>query len=81
MGYHKKKIVRGVYGYFSKVEEEWEELLDARDQDAKILELCEIADLYGAISAYIEKRYGLTMEDIKQMSDLTSSAFEDGERK
>jgi len=81
MGYHIKEIERGVFGDFSKIEEEWEELIDARSQNAIILELCEIADLYGAISGYVEKRFGMSMDDIKKMSELTSSAFKDGERK
>lgn len=81
MGYHKRDIKRGTYGDFSKIQEEWEELADAREQGAKLLELCELSDLYGAIAGYVEKHFGLTIEDIKQMSELTSSAFRDGERK
>ncbi len=80
MGYHTKKFKKGVYGEFSKVQEEWEELLDARLQDGKILELCELADLYGAISGYVEKKFNLTMDDVAKMSRMTSEAFEEGER-
>lgn len=80
MGYHKREIPEGVYGEFSKVAEEWEELLDARDQNARILELCEIADLYGALAGYVEKRFGMSMDDVKKMAELTSSAFLDGSR-
>ncbi len=80
MGYHTKKFKKGVYGEFSKIQEEWEELLDARLQDGKILELCELADLYGAISGYVEKKFNLTMDDIAKMSRMTSEAFEEGER-
>lgn len=29
MGYHTREFNKGTYGEFSKVEEEWEELLDA----------------------------------------------------
>lgn len=80
MGYHTRDIKRGVYGDFSKVVEEWEELLDARLQDGKILELVEIADLYGALEGYLEKRYGMNMEDVAKMSRMTSSAFIEGKR-
>ena len=80
MGYHTKKFKKGVYGEFSKVVEEWEELLDARLQDGKILELCEIADLYGAIAGYVKGKFNLTMEDVAKMSRMTSEAFEEGER-
>lgn len=37
MGYHIKKIKKGVYGELSKITEEYEELLDAIDQNAKIM--------------------------------------------
>ena len=80
MGYHTKKIKKGRYGEFSKVQEEWDELMDARLQDGKILELCELADLYGAISGYVEAKYNLTMDDIAKMSKMTSEAFEEGSR-
>lgn len=81
MGYHTKSITKGVVGDFSKIEEEINELLDAREQGSKVLELCELSDLYGAIEAYLKKRYNLSMHDIKVMSDLTISAFKDGSRK
>lgn len=80
MGYHTREFEKGVYGEFSKVEEEWEELLDARLQDGKILELCELADLYGAIDGYVKAKYNLTIEDVAVMSRMTSSAFEEGKR-
>lgn len=69
MGYHRKEIPKGVYGEFSKIEEEFLELKDACEQDAKIMELCEISDLYGAIEAYVETK-GLSMDDIKKMLGL-----------
>lgn len=81
MGYHKRSITKGNFGDFSKIEEEWQELLDSREQGCKIMELCELSDLYGAISGYVQKHYGINMDDIKQMSELTASAFKDGSRK
>lgn len=80
MGYHTREFKKGVLGEFSKVEEEWEELLDARLQDGKILELCELADLHGAIDAYVKAKFNLTIEDVAKMARMTSSAFEDGTR-
>ena len=80
MGYHKRVIKKGILGEFSKIQEEWDELSDAHEQDGKVLEICEIADLYGAISLYIKNKYGLTMEDIKKMSDMTTDAFKSGKR-
>jgi len=81
MGYHIREITKGSFGDFSKIQEEWEELLDAHEQGGKILELVELSDLYGAIEGYIQSKYGMTMEDIKQMSGMTSSAFKEGKRK
>lgn len=81
MGYHTRVISKGILGEFSKIQEEWEELMDARQQQAKILELCELADLYGAIDAYVQNKYGMSIGDIKQMSDMTVSSFKEGSRK
>lgn len=81
MGYHTRIINKGTFGDFSKIQEEWEELLDAHEQKAKILELVEISDLYGAIEGYLNKEYGLSMEDIRVMSNMTVSSFIEGKRK
>lgn len=81
MGYHINKINKGILGEFSKVQEEWEELMDARQQGGKVLELCELSDLYGAIDAYLRSEYTMTIDDIKTMSDMTVSAFREGSRK
>jgi len=76
-GYHKKKITRGEFGTISKIIEEYEELIDAHEQGAKIMVLCELADLYGAMEGYIEREYNLSMKDIEKMSSLTKKAFKD----
>lgn len=82
MGYHKTKIERGEFGELSKIREEFEELLDANAQSAKIMVLCELSDLIGAIEGYLKKYHpGFTMADLTQMSALTQSAFLDGSRK
>lgn len=81
MGYHLKTISKGTLGEFSKIKEEFEELSDANAQQAKILELCELSDLYGAMEAYLQNKFNMTMDDIKQMSIMTKSAFQEGSRK
>jgi len=81
MEYNINKIQKGIFGEFSKIQEEWDELTDARNQGGKILELCELSDLYGAIEGYIKNRYQISMDDLKQMSEMTQSAFLDGSRK
>lgn len=80
MGYHQREIKKGTLGEFSKIREEIEELLDAHQQGIKMLELCELCDLFGAIEAYIAKN-NLTLEDLIKMKNLTKSAFESGDRK
>lgn len=79
MGYHKKKIPKGILGEFSKIEEEFLELKDAVEQEDKILILCELSDLLGATEEYI-KKYNLTLRDLKVFSDKTKEAFKEGIR-
>lgn len=78
-GYHTTKISKGILGYSSKIREELDELQDAEVQEAKILIHCELADLHGALEA-CAATYGLTMEDLKAMADLTKNAFQTGKR-
>ncbi len=79
MGYHKREIEKGTIGEFSKIKEEFEELADAEEQKCKQLITCELSDLIGAIEEYA-KKYNLTLEDLKQFSDMTKSAFKEGKR-
>lgn len=79
-GYHVRDITRGTYGEFSKIVEEFEELLDAHEQGVKIMELCEISDLYGALRGYVERHFGMTMDDVAVMSKRTDNAFRSGAR-
>lgn len=79
MGYHKGIIKKGVVGEYSKIKEEFDELTDAIDQDNKVLIICELTDMVGAIEEYI-KKYNLTIKDLKDFSDLTKSAFKEGKR-
>ena len=80
MGYHKRKINKGVLGEFSKVQEEIEELQDAHEQDNAILMLCELSDLMGAIEAFTKNKYNLRLTDLISFSNLTKSAFKEGKR-
>lgn len=80
MGYHKNKIEKGILGEFSKIKEEFDELTDAQAQNNKVLIICELTDLVGAIEEYA-KNFNLSIEDLKSFSDLTKAAFTDGSRK
>jgi hypothetical protein len=79
MGYHKTNIDKGIIGEFSKITEEYQELQDAYEQQNKILQICELTDLIGAIEEYA-KQFNLTIEDLKSFSDMTKSAFKEGKR-
>lgn len=78
-GYHKQKIEKGVLGEFSKIKEEFEELQDAVEQDNKILSICELTDLIGAIKAYAQN-YNITLSDLNIFSEATERAFKNGKR-
>jgi hypothetical protein len=80
IGYHHRKIHKGVLGKPSKIQEELDELNDALEYGNKILALCELADLYGALEA-VAQNLGVTMPEVRRMSDATKRAFQVGERK
>lgn len=50
-GYHVNVIDKGVYGQFSKVAEEFQEVQDAWEQDCAIMALVELSDMLGAMEA------------------------------
>ena len=60
-------------------EEEFLELKDAYGQNNKVLEICELCDLVGAIEAYAQK-YNLTLADLIKMKEANKRAFQDGTR-
>jgi len=80
MGYHKRKIQKGVLGETSKIREEYEEFLDAIEQGNPVMKLVELCDLIGAIEAYVEMRHNITLNELIVMKNATKSAFEEGER-
>lgn len=80
MSYHKRKIIKGVFGEFSKIQEEFQETEDAHEQSNKIMELLELSDLVGAIEGYLDKHFSLKLTDILIMKDATRRAFESGHR-
>lgn len=79
-GYHLTDIPKGKLGELSKLEEELAEIRDAEEQGSKIMVQVELADLYGAMEEYAAT-YGLTMDDLKNFSDITKRAFKSGARK
>ena len=79
-GYHLSMIPRGIVGEFSKINEEFHELKDAVMQEDRIMQLCEMSDLIGAIESYAEKEFGMNIEDLIKFSNKTKAAFKSGKR-
>ena len=81
-GYHITPITKGILGEISKIQEEIDELADAKAQGCVIMELVELSDLYGAIDLYLKVNHpGISMEDLAIMSRITERAFQSGRRK
>ena len=78
-GYHLQEIPKGILGTISKIEEEVLELKDAEAQSSKIMIMVELSDLYGAIEEYA-KSFNISMDDLKNFSDITKRAFKNGRR-
>ena len=74
-GYHRREIPKGELGEFSKITEEFTELYDAVEQQNSVLELCEMADLIGAI-----KHYNIGLNKLIQFMECTENAFKSGKR-
>lgn len=79
-GYHKRKIEKGVLREFSKIREEFDELTDAHEQDNRVLEICELCDLLGAIKHYASSKFCLSIDDLLKFTASTERAFECGKR-
>ena len=79
-GYHLREIPKGKLGEFSKIVEEYTEFLDAHEQGSKVLEICELTDLLGAIKYYAAEKFNLSLEDLIQFSNQTETAFKIGKR-
>ena len=79
-GYHVREIPKGVLGEFSKIVEEYTELLDAHEQNSNVLEICELTDLIGAIRYYARNKFNLSLDDLIKFSMQTENAFKNGKR-
>lgn len=79
IGYHIKEIQKGSLGEVSKIQEEFQEFLDAHEQSCVVMEFVELSDLLGAIEAYL-LNYNLKLEDLIIMKNITKRAFLNGRR-
>lgn len=66
MTYHLKHIEKGTLGEWSKVVEELEEFEDAIQQDAQLMALVELADLYGALDCFLSNKLNTTVQSVHQ---------------
>lgn len=66
---HLKDIPKGIYGDFSKIKEEFLELEDSVEQKDKILQICELSDLIGAIEGFSMKKFNLSIEDLHKFAN------------
>lgn len=66
---HLIDIPKGIYGDFSKIKEEFLEFEDSINQDDKVLQICELCDLVGAIGGFVEANFNLTVNDLIKFSD------------
>lgn len=79
MSYHRLKIHKHNVNSPYKIQEEFLEYIDAIATGNKVMAIQELSDLYGCIENEIEK-FGMSVEDLKVMSDLTKKVFNDGTR-
>ena len=79
MSYHKIKIHKHSHKSPFKIQEEFFEYLDALSTNNKIMAAQELSDIYGCIESEAAK-IGITINDLKVMSDLTKDVFIRGHR-
>lgn len=79
MSYHRLTITKHQHLSPWKIEEEMLEYIDALSTNNPIMAVQELSDLYGVIEIQA-KSLGVSMENLKTMSDLTKSVFESGKR-
>lgn len=80
-GYHKSGFVKYNTGTLLKIKEEINECIDAEKQNDKLLLICELADVIGAVKMYIDNNdIGVTINDLDKFSQKTINAFKKGKR-
>lgn len=80
IGYHINSIDKGELGERSKIVEEFKEWEDSCQQGCVVMELVELSDLLGAIEAYTDQHYNISLDDLIKMKDITQRAFINGRR-
>lgn len=82
IGYHIAEIPKGKFGESSKILEEVRELIDAEGQGIRVMQLCELSDIIGAIVGYLDIHFpDMSISDLMSMASVTERAFKAGARK
>jgi hypothetical protein len=79
VSYHKLNIHKHAVGSPYKIQEEFLEYIDAIATGNKVMAVQELSDLYGCLENEINK-FGMSVGDLKVMSDLTKQVFTNGTR-
>lgn len=80
-GYHLRAIAKGKLGEASKIVEEAAEFEEALEQGVDLMAILELADMMGAVEAYLAKHHpSLSLDDLMRMKDATKRAFANGRR-
>lgn len=80
MSYHKLKIHKHSVDSPYKLQEEFLEYIDAIATGNNVMAVQELSDLYGCIENEVQK-FGMTVDHLKTMSDVTKGVFNSGTRK
>lgn len=81
LGYHNSYIQKSKLGSYRKIQEEFEEFIDAVQSKNKIMGLVELSDLLGAIKFYLKDNFNdISLDDLIIMNNTTQKAFENNRR-
>lgn len=78
-GYHQNFIMKFPHGNVHKLKEEVDEFLDAYASGNSIMAMQELSDVY-LILRTIAREYGIDVDDLAKMADVTEKVFEYGGR-
>src|SRR5690606_6810563 len=78
-GYHQNFIMKFPHGNVHKLKEEVDEFLDAYASGNSIMAMQELSDVY-LILRTIARDYGIDVDDLAKMADVTEKVFESGGR-
>lgn len=75
MSYHINQIPNGEYGKLSKVVEELHELKDSIQQNNRIMSLCELSDILGAMDGCFGERINLQFQPSESEQNIIKEVY------